>query len=204
MRDCEHYETLLSTWHDGELDHGGQIEMLDHLVGCSGCREFYLDVRGLAGVVAMVRTPAAAETPSPEVWRHIERSTRSESSSRPSFAGSWKRWFPTPAWGVAAAAAVFLVVFSSTVGRRMSPLQPRTSLTEIRLGANPDGMDDARFVELTKTVLGADKKYRTAFYEIMKQVVEDTQGNEPPSDLLLRQQDRREGDEVPESTGGPS
>jgi hypothetical protein len=65
-------------------------------------------------------------------------------------------------------------------------------------------MDDARFVELTKTVLGADKKYRTAFYEIMKQVVEDTQGNEPPSDLLLRQQDRREGDEVPESTGGPS
>lgn len=204
MRDCEHYETLLSTWHDGELDHGGQIEMLDHLVGCSGCREFYLDVRDLAGVVAMVRTPAAAETPSPEVWRHIERSTLSESSSRPSFAGSWKRWFPTPAWGVAAAAAVFLVVFSSTVGRRMSPLQPRTSLTEIRLGANPDGMDDARFVELTKTVLGADKKYRTAFYEIMKQVVEDTQGNEPPSDLLLRQQDRREGDEVPESTGGPS
>jgi hypothetical protein len=204
MRGCEHYETLLSTWQDGELDHSEQMEMLDHLIGCSGCREFYLDVRGLAGVVASVRTSAAAEAPSPDVWRRIERSTRFESSSRPSFGGSWKRWFPTPAWGVTAAAAVFLLVFSSTVGKRMSPLQPQTSLTEIQLGANPDGMDDARFVELTKRVLGADKKYRTAFYEIMKQVVEDTQGNEPPSDLLLRQQDRREGAEVPERAGGPS
>jgi hypothetical protein len=65
-------------------------------------------------------------------------------------------------------------------------------------------MDDARFVELTKQVLGADRKYRTAFYQIMRQVVEDTEGNEPSGDRLPRQQESRREAEAPESMGGPS
>jgi hypothetical protein len=78
------------------------------------------------------------------------------------------------------------------------------SQMEVRLGEDPDGMNDEQFFELTKRVLGADRKYRTAFYEIMKQVAEDTQGNERSSDLLFRQREKTEGAETPETVHGPS
>ncbi len=204
MRDCEHYEVLISAWQDAELDRSGQVEMLDHVMRCSGCRDFYLGVRGLSGLVAAVRSPVAGEAPSPEVWMRIERATRSPKPGRFHAAGPWRRWFPAPAWGAAVAVAALLVIFSSTLGKSRIPLDPRTSLTAVRLGENPDGMNDEQFVELTKRVLGADRKYRTAFYQIMKQVVEDTQGAEPSSDLLFRQGEREEGAEAPESVRGPS
>lgn len=204
MSACEHCEILLSTWHDGELDHGGQFEMLEHLVRCAGCREYYLGARGLAGLVAAVRTPVAAEVPSPELWSRIELSARPEKSSHLPAARAWSRWFPAPAWGAAAVAAILLVLFNTPWEKpRIAPV-PNLSFTEIRLGENPEGMDEERFVELTKKVLGADRKYRMAFYEIMKQVVEDTHGDEPSSDLLLKQGEKREGAEAPESVGGPS
>jgi putative zinc finger protein len=203
MKDCEHYETLISAWHDSELDRSGQVEMLDHLMRCPGCRNFYLDARGLAGLVAAVGNPNAGEVPSPGVWRRIERSSRSRGPGRLLVAGP-KRRFWAPAWGVAAAAAVLLILFNSPWGKGPIPLRSPTSRTEIRLGGNPGGMNDEQFVELTKRVLGADKKYRTAFYEIMRQVVEDTQESVPSSDLLLRQGEGRQVPEAPENVGGPS
>ena len=207
MRDCEHCEILVSAWHDGELDREGQVEMLDHLVRCSGCRGFYLAARGLAGLVAAVHAPAAAEQPSPEVWKRIEESavSREPSQARP---GAWPRvWrFPVPAWAAAAAAAAFLLVlFGVPLLRGPVPSgAPVTTGAEIRLGANPSGMDDARFVELTTTVLGADRKYREAFYEVMKQVVQDTQGNQPSMDGPLPPEEGRESAEPPEHLRGPS
>jgi hypothetical protein len=204
MRDCEHFEILISAWHDSELDRGGQEEMLDHLVRCPGCRDFYLGARGLAGLVAVVRNPSAAEAPSPEVWKRIERSARSPKPGRRLMAGPWKGWFPAPAWGAAAAVAALVVIFSSTLGKGRVPSDTRMSQMEVRLGEDPDGMNDEQFFELTKRVLGADRKYRTAFYEIMKQVAEDTQGNERSSDLLFRQREKTEGAETPETVHGPS
>lgn len=204
MRDCEQYEILISAWHDSELDRSGQVEMLDHLVRCSGCREFFLGARRLAGLVAAVHASAAEASPSPEIWRRIEQSAPPKRPGRLLAAGSWKRWFPAPAWGAAAAVAALLVIFSSNLGKVRNPSNPQTFPTEIRLGGNPDGMDDERFVELTRQVLGADKKYRTAFYEIMRQVVEDTQGTEPSSDLLPSNRERRQNAELPERVGGPS
>ena len=204
MRDCERYEILISAWHDSELDRSGQEEMLDHLVRCTGCRGFYLDARGLAGLVAAVQNPAAGEAPSAEVWKQIERSARAPKPGRHLIAGPWKRWFPAPAWGAAAAVAALLVIFSSTLGKGRIPSHPGTSLMEVRLGGNPDGMNDEQFVDLTKRVLGADRKYRTALYEIMRQVAEDTQETERSSDLLFRQQEKGEGAELPETVRGPS
>ena len=42
----------------------------------------------------------------------------------------------------------------------------------VQVGAGP--MTDARFVELTKEVLGADPRYHTALYEVMDQVIRET------------------------------
>ena len=44
---------------------------------------------------------------------------------------------------------------------------------EVMLGQDTD-MTEARFVELTKEVLGAERRYHSAMYEIMEQVVRDT------------------------------
>jgi len=207
MKNCDHCEILVSAWHDGELDRPGQVEMLDHLVRCAGCRDFYLAARGLAGLVAAVRSPAAAERPSPEIWRRIERSAvPGEAAPKPRGAGPRAWRFPVPAWAAAAAAAaVLLVIFGPPLVRnRISPAAPAPTGGEIRLGGNPAGMDDARFVELTKTVLGADRKYREAFYEVMKQVVRDTQGSQPAMDGFVLPAEGRENGEPPEALRGPS
>jgi hypothetical protein len=65
-------------------------------------------------------------------------------------------------------------------------------------------MDDRRFVEVTRMVLGADRRYRTAFYEIMKQVVQDTEDNQPSADVYPPRGETLEGAEVPDSRRGPS
>jgi len=205
---CEHCEILVSAWHDAELDRDGQVEMLDHLVRCAGCRDFYLAARGLDGLVAAVRGPAAAAEPSPEVWRRIERSARSRESAPGGGGGRpWMLRLPVRAWAAAAAAAaaVLLILFGSPlVMNRIPSDSPAPAGAEIRLGENPTGMDDVRFVELTRTVLGADRKYREAFYEVMKQVVQDTRGGEPSMDGLLPPGEGRGSPESPESVRGPS
>jgi len=203
MRDCEHCEVLVSAWHDSELDREGQVEMLDHLVRCPDCRDFYLAARGLADLVATVREPVAAEEPSPEIWRRIERSAQ----AREPVAGRRRPWmlrFPGRAWAAAAAVALLLLFGPALVRDRIPSPFPAPSGAEIRIGENPGGMDDARFVEVTRAVLGADRRYREAFYEVMKQVVQDTQGGEPTMDQLPPPPEGQESPESPESILGPS
>lgn len=205
MRDCEQHEIRISAWMDEELDREGQEAMLDHLVRCPGCRDFYLGARGLAGLAAAVRTPTRAPAPSPEVWRRIEQSARPPKIGRGTHGvAAWTRRVPIRGWAVAAAAAL-LVIFGSLVRRERMPMGPTSdAMTEIRLGGNPAGMDDARFVELTKEVLGSNRRYRTAFYEVMRQVVLDSEEREGSADVLPPSADARHAAELPETRGGPS
>lgn len=184
-RDCEHCEMLVSAWHDGELDRGGQVEMIDHLVRCAGCRDFYRDARGLDGLAAALREPATVEQPAPEIWRRIDRASRSRWPARMrGGAFAWVRRVPVPAWAAAAVAAVALVVLGSPLGPGRVPATSVAGGAAIRLGENPGGMDDERFVALTTSVLGADRKYREAFYQVMKQVVEDTGDREATREVF--------------------
>jgi len=207
MRECEHYEILVSVWQDGELDRGGQVEMTDHLVRCAGCRDFYLDTRGLDGLMAAIRTPAGAEEPSADVWTRIERSAKpQEAGGSRNIAGRWMRRLPLPAWAAAAAAAVLLVVLVSPLSplrNGPAPEDSRTAVKEIRLGGNPGGMDDRRFVEMTRSVLEADRKYREAFYQVMKQVDRDTEGGEASADVSPTGEGQ-ESTETSETARGPS
>jgi hypothetical protein len=178
---------LVSAWHDGELDRPGQGAMIDHLIECAGCRDFYRDARELGALAAAVGTPAGAAEPSPGLWRRIERAARrdAEAAGRAPSPG-WLRRLPAPAWAVAgvAAAVVVMVAWRGLPGGPAAA--PAPVKAPIRIGGDPGGMDDARFLALTAQVLQADRRYREAFYQVMKQVVEDTAGHEasmdPPAD----------------------
>jgi hypothetical protein len=58
-------------------------------------------------------------------------------------------------------------------------------------------MDDARFVALTTEVLRADRRYRTAFYEVMRQVTLDTGETEASVDIRRPEGGGREGGITP-------
>jgi predicted anti-sigma-YlaC factor YlaD len=164
MNNCEHYETLVSTWLDGPLDRSEQVECLDHVVRCESCRGFYVDARALDGLVASVRTPAEAEQPSREIWKRIVWATTRE-RKKPSRRG-------LPLWALQAAAVLVLAVGLSVIVWN-GGMAPAPEQAEVMLGQGPD-MTEARFVELTREVLGANRRYHSAMYEIMEQVVRDT------------------------------
>ena len=198
MSDCERHEVLISAWLDREVGRAEQGELLDHVARCGRCREFYLQARALSGLLAAAGATPAAESPSAEVWARIERAALSGESSRaPGPAGSWARRIPRGA--IAAAAAVLVLLIGAFVARRAWPPagSPERDRQVIRLGEDAGRMDDARFVELTAEVLRADRRYRTAFYEVMRQVVIDTADTEASVDIRRPEGNGREGGVTP-------
>lgn len=202
MSDCERYEILVSSWLDGEMGRSDQIEMMDHLVRCGSCRDFYLSARALSGLLAAAGAEALAEPPSPRVWERIERSSR-ERGSVLRGGWAWARARRLPAGALAAAAAV-LVVLGLFASRPQRPEASAPARTGIRLGEDAGRMSDARFVALTAEVLRADRKYREAFYEVMRQVEQDTSDDEASVDLRQPEREGRGEARAPEVQRGRS
>jgi hypothetical protein len=165
MKNCEHIETLVSTWLDDQLDRQGQVECLDHVVRCASCRDFYVQARSLDGLVAAVRTPEGAERPSPDVWKRIEWVARKERKQP-----ARRR---IPAWALQAAALVVVAVGLSVLVWNGVGVAPPPEQAEILLGSNAEMTED-RFVELTREVLQAEPRYHSAMFRVMEQVVRDT------------------------------
>ena len=169
MNRCEHFELLVSAWLDGALTRDEQIECVDHLVRCSACRRFYVDARALDGLVAALRRPATAAPPDAATWQRIERASRPARRK-------------TPVWMLQAAALATLALslylaVSSTNRGVPGPVAQRD---EIVLGVGGN-MTDARFVELTKEVLRAEPRYRSAMHEVLDQVMRDATSREVPT-----------------------
>lgn len=193
MKPCEHFETLVSTWLDSQLDRQGQIECLDHLARCAACRDFYVEARALDGLVAAVRTPADAAAPSPDVWKRIEWVSRKE-RKRPA-----RRRIP--AWALQAAAVVVVAVGLSVLVWNGIGVAPAPAQAEILLGSKTD-MTETRFIELTREVLQADRRYHAAMFLIMEQVVHDTAGSgETFVEEAIQRSDEGEVGENAESAG---
>ena len=62
-------------------------------------------------------------------------------------------------------------------------------------------MSDTRFVELTKELLRADQRYRTAMYQVMDQVLRDTSINEASREGRASSQ---EGNNIEKASGSES
>ena len=189
MSSCKHYEILVSAWLDGQLERNEQVECLDHLVRCGACRGFYVEARALDGLVAAVRTPAGAEAPSPEIWKRIEWAARKKTRQP-----ARRR---IPGWALRAAAVLVVAVGLSVMlwnGRVVrAPAQ-----AEVLLGQG--SMSEERFVELTREVLQADRRYHSAMYQIMQQVVRDTaESGEASSEGAIQRTDEINGGEIAEA-----
>lgn len=204
MTDCERYEILVSSWIDDELDRSDESEMLDHLARCPDCREFYIGARSLAGLVAVVGTASKAELAPPEVWKRIETeavSRRLSGAGRTS--GRPRRHLPV--WARQTAAAVVLAVSLGALLWKARPaVVPRPLDAIVNLGEDRGRMSNTRFVELTKEVLRADRKYQVALYQVMDQVVRDTRALEDSWEDPPSHREPPVERELPETVRGPA
>jgi hypothetical protein len=174
MNGCERYEMLVSAWVDGELGSPDGLELTDHLVRCSACREFYREVRALDGLVAGL-APGSEAVP-PGAWERIRVAAGRQ--------GKVLRFAP-PTWALRLAAVLVIGVGVGFLlwGRGTSRVDVASAVAspgEIQLELGEDGnrMSEARFIELTAEVLRADQRFRRAMYEVMEQVIDDTRGVE--------------------------
>lgn len=196
---CEHHETQVSAWLDGELERAGQVELLDHLARCGPCRGFYLEARALDGLMAIAGSRDGGEEAAPELWEGIAHraAERDETGTR--------RRLPSRVWKIAAtvllAAGLALLLWPSRPAD-VVPVAADTPSDEIEILLEEDSgrMSESRFVELASEVLRADRKYHFAMYEVMDQVIRDTGGQEgtaepPPSEgEREEEQGEREGE----------
>ena len=161
---CESCEILISTWMDEGLEHGGQRELLDHLVCCPRCRTFYAEARTLEGLVALTGAGTAAEEPAPEIWDHIESRTRAADAS---VAGpsSW-------AWRAAAALALGAALAFAPWPTSSAPARSDQRV-EVVLEEDRGLMTESRFLELATELLRADRRYHFAMQEVMDKVIDD-------------------------------
>jgi hypothetical protein len=71
---------------------------------------------------------------------------------------------------------------------------------EVVLGGERGRMTDARFVELTTELLGADRRYHQAMLQVMREVQKSTRSQEAPAEDILRDPLRANGDQGAESS----
>jgi hypothetical protein len=189
---CDHFESLVSTWLDRELERPGAEEMLDHLVRCAGCRRFYRQARALSGlVVASGFSPANIEV-DPGLWRRIERKSGLRSPRRIS------GWVVRVAALLVVAAGLTTAVWRSRDAGTVSSLP---SEVQVELEGNREAMTEGRFLELTTELLESDRRFHLAMYEVIDQVVRDTRDGEGTGDENLG---ARNGVESSERTQGPA
>jgi len=194
MNNCEQIETHISAWLDQELDREEQVDLLDHLTRCEACRGFYLEARSLDGMLATFRTPKAAPAPPPQVWERIESRIRDDEKAGKA---RWK----VHAWTWRAAAAVVMAVgLGAMYWLNGVAVAPPPEDAEIHIGAG--AMTDARFVELTKEVLGANPRYHTALYQVMDQVIRETSPREASADFASPRMELTSPSRLLDETGG--
>jgi hypothetical protein len=184
MSGCEHHEASVSAWLDGELDREGGLEVVDHLVRCAGCREFYLDARVLDGAVGVLRSgadrrarPAGRADDLGEVWGRIERKVE-----RPRASPARIPWFARIAALLVLGAGLAGLLWSTGQGAGVAP---RADDAMIALGEDAGRMSEERFLDLTGEILRADPRYHAEMFRVMRQIVEETTAEESVSDIEL-------------------
>jgi hypothetical protein len=180
MNRCEEYELELSAMLDGESDPATAVVLMDHLCGCSSCREFYGKLRSFQALVDDI-SPAVDDQPAPE--------TIAPAAGVGQRSG-WFGWLGgTPRWAMGAAAVVVVAIgiwavagagiFDRFGGEK--GLFEGGSVT-IELEGDALSVDDERFIELASAILSADRRYQHQMYVILDEVQQNTQPGESPFD----------------------
>ncbi|MFH1843127.1 MAG: zf-HC2 domain-containing protein [bacterium] len=164
MSACEQYEIEFSALLDGESSTAQVVELLDHLVQCPACREFYQELRSFQDLVDDL--PDLAELPA-------QLSLQQRLQTRAGIVPRWARGL----------AAVFLfmvgVVGITTVSITEEPDLANSPIpATITLEENRGQMNDDRFLEIVTELLQAGRQYHDEMAEILKQIQRPTSADE--------------------------
>jgi anti-sigma factor RsiW len=144
MNACERHQIEISALLDGESTPAAAIRVLDHLTGCPACRSFYGEVRSFHDLVSDLRDAGDAGTAP-----HRRSRPRRRTAAMP-------RW----TWGLAAVLALAVGWWGvARFGPAADPAGVGAAPVTIELGGDAGRMDDARFVEMTRELLQADRRY---------------------------------------------
>ena len=214
---CEAFELSLSAMIDGELESPEQLLVIDHLLACAPCRDFYRQARALGSLVMSESATQAVEPAPLEVWDRIVTETglqereRLDRSGAVLFSGPWlRRHRHVPrALGLAAALVVavglWLLRPTAPDTRALGPADD-SDVVEVVLEQDKGAMSDERFLELTTEILKADRGYHRKMLEIMS-VVDDMavrpEGSGDESTVVARDRSRfgAAGEEGGDDTG---
>lgn len=189
---CERYEILASTSMDEALDRDEQQELLDHVVRCESCREFFVDARALEGLSVMTGARAATEEPSPEIWAQIESRAAD---------GDQRRTGGMPAWAWRAAAALLLGAALAFVPWPAAPTNDLNARQmDVVLEGDRGDMTEGRFLQLTGEILRADRRFHFAMQEVMEKVIDhewDSEGSTSEGLTEDNTSDEDEGEHSP-------
>ena len=180
MKRCEEYELELSAMLDGESDPATAVVLMDHLCGCSSCRDFYGKLRSFQALVDDI-SPAAEGQPAAYAV------TPAADTSR------WRGWLDwlghTPRWamGAAAVAVVVMGIWAASGAGIFDRFGGEKDLFDggtvtIELEGDALSVDDEKFIELASAILGADRRYQHQMYVILDEVRQNMQPGESPFD----------------------
>ena len=165
MSVCELLEVEVSTLIDGEMEGRAVPGMVDHLLTCPSCREFYRLARGLEAEIAEASGCDVSDLP-PGLWSRVESAL---DTAR--IVGASTPRLRLTAWALGLAAALVLLVGGWSLARLWPASgSSRPRVLEVQLAGDPGGMSDERFLELTVELLQADRRYHHKMQEIMTAV----------------------------------
>ncbi len=177
MNECERFEIELSATVDGAGDPVASLELLDHLVLCGACREFYRQARTIDALAGAAAPPAA---PDEDSWERIATEAGLEPHRR-------RGGSRVVALTLRLAAVLVAGIGLWAVGAlRLPPSLAVRDGMEVRVGEDRGRMSDAQFVEIAVTVLKADRKYRDKMVEILTAVDRSRPAGEDRRDRTLR------------------
>lgn len=163
MSHCEFFEIQISALIDGELSPAELRPLMDHVIECESCRQFYAEAQTLQKLADNLMLATALEITPVAVMEEPQTSRFSLSV------------FPTaPQWAWGAAAAVILAIGLTAAQVIPDPtglFRPTVANAQIiTLEAEAGNMDNARFVELTTELLQADKQYHRMMFDLLDQI----------------------------------
>lgn len=194
---CDVFETSISALIDGELEAGEQLPVIDHLLECRSCREFYRQARSLGDMVVSSRSQAADPAPE-ELWRRIAAESGIGRRMQPAFAARFRR-ISARAIGIAAAVLLGVGLFRllpSTGAPPPPAAEEETADSDVDVVLEEDrgAMSDDRFLELTMEILKADRRYHKKMLDVMSVVTamtEEPEGSPDEPSFSLREGVRR-------------
>lgn len=91
MRDCGTYEAWISALLDGELDPKYQVELMDHLADCPGCRQYFDDLMAMGDALADMEASAPGDF-AQSVMDAVARTPQVPAKKDRRAARPWRRW----------------------------------------------------------------------------------------------------------------